>query len=153
MKVFKQCFVLLLLTSNLACSQNDSLSQFDFLIGTWKMEGKENYESWEKLDNKFKGESYKIENGLIKVTETIELKLEKDGIIYTPTVFNQNEGKGIPFQLTLLEENLFSFENLEHDFPKKIQYKILAKNKLFVSVLGENDEGFSYNLIRQTNNE
>ncbi len=153
MNLIRQCLVLLVLTSNLACSQNDSLNELDFLIGTWKMEGKENYESWKKLDNKFEGESYKIENGLKKVTETIEIKLEKLRIIYTPTVFDQNEGKGIPFQLKVLEDNLYSFENLEHDFPKKIQYKILDNKKLFVSVLGKNEEGFSYNLIKQTYNK
>ncbi len=66
-----------------------------------------------------------------------------------PTVFNQNDGKGIPFTLKSLEKNLFSFENPQHDFPKKIQYKILNSNELYVSVLGEKDKGFSYKLMKQ----
>ncbi len=149
MKIIKLSITVLVLISYTACSQNNSLQHVDFLIGTWKKEGKESYESWVKKDDKFQGQSYKIKDGQKFVSENIEVTLVGDQIMYTPTVFNQNDGKGIPFTLKSLEENLFSFENPKHDFPKKIQYKILNSNELYVSVLGEKDKGFSYKLMKQ----
>ena len=90
-------------------------------------------------------------NGQEQVSETIEINVQGHNIVYTPTVFDQNDGIPIPFILKTLKENEFSFENPKHDFPKKIQYNILTKNELFVSVLGENDKGFSYKLMKQSN--
>ena len=133
----------------ISCSEN-KLSDLDFLVGTWKMEGKENYESWEKIDHIFKGQTYKIVDGQKIVTEIIALKSDGNRIVYTPTVFDQNEGKPIPFTLHNLDENMFSFENLDHDFPKKIQYKKKSENEVIVTILGENDKGFSYRLRKQT---
>ncbi|WP_422104103.1 DUF6265 family protein [Winogradskyella sp.] len=150
MKTLRLVIVLLLLTTYSAYSQNANLQQLEFLIGIWKIEGKESYESWEKKKDKLIGQSYKIKNGQSIVTEHLELKVEKNQIIYTPIVLNQNDGKGIPFKLKLLQQKVFSFENPHHDFPKKIQYKILNANELQVSVLGDDDKGFSYKLIKQS---
>lgn len=149
MKSIKLFFALLAMISYNTYGQNTNLQKVDFLIGTWKMEGKEVYESWKKITNKLQGQSYQIKNGQKHVTEKLEIKLKDKVIIYTATVFDQNEGRAIPFELKSLKKELFSFENLQHDFPKKIQYKIINKNELFVSVLGENDSGFSFKLIKQ----
>lgn len=149
MRAIKLIFVLLVLTSNSACNQNTNLQQVEFLVGTWKMENKDSYESWEKKEDRLTGRSYKIKNGEKIISENIELKMVENQIIYTPTVFDQNDGMGIPFTLIISEQDLFSFENSEHDFPKKIQYRVLNDHELFVSVLGENDKGFSFKLIRQ----
>ena len=145
----KTIITFIIVSTLFSCSEY-KLSEFDFLVGTWKMEGKEYYEFWEKLDHILKGKSYKMVDGQKIVTEIIELKSEGDRIIYTPTVFDQNEGKPIQFILLKLDKNVFSFENSDHDFPKKIQYTVVSENELFISVLGENDKGFSYKLIRQT---
>ncbi len=128
--------------------QKMDIQKVNFLIGTWKIDGKESYETWKKKDEKFIGKSYKIKDEKKYVSETLEIKLADDNLIYIATVFDQNEGKGIMFTLKQSEKQLFSFENLQHDFPKKIQYKIINKDELFVSVLGEHDKGFSYTLIR-----
>lgn len=149
MNAIKLVFLSALLSLNLTCGQNSDLDHVTFLIGTWKMEGKENYESWDKIDNALNGQSYKIENGQKYVSEKIEIRVVNNNTVYTPTVFDQNEGKGIPFELKMLDAITYSFENSEHDFPKKIQYRILDKDTLFISVLGENDKGFSYKLIRK----
>ncbi len=151
MKTIKLIFISLVLTTCYGCNQNIDLKQVEFLIGVWKIEGKESYESWEKREDRLKGLSYKIKNGQKVVSETIEIYVLENQIIYYPTVFNQNDGKGIPFKLIQFEQNLFSFENAEHNFPKKIQYQILSDNELYISVLGENDKGFSYKLIKQIN--
>ncbi|MCF7560531.1 DUF6265 family protein [Sabulilitoribacter multivorans] len=151
MKTINLFICLLILATNSGCSQNASLHEVEFLIGTWKIENKESYESWEKKDDKLVGHSYKLKNGEKVISEDIDIKIIENQIIYTPTVFNQNQGKGIPFKLKTFENNLFSFENPEHDFPKKVQYKVLSDSELYVSVLGENDKGFSYKLIKQIN--
>ncbi|AOW21079.1 DUF6265 family protein [Urechidicola croceus] len=149
MKTIKLIVVLIVLTLFNACRKSTNLQQVEFLIGKWKMENKESYESWEKKEDKYSGQSYKFKNGEKVISENIELKIVENQIIYTPTVFDQNNGKGIPFKLNSSDQDLFSFENLEHDFPKKIQYRILSDDELYVSVLGENDKGFSFKLIRQ----
>jgi hypothetical protein len=42
-----------------------------------------------------------------------------------------------------------SFENLAHDFPKKIQYKSLNENEIQVTVTGDEGSGFSFKQKKQ----
>lgn len=121
----------------------------DFLLGTWKVEGKETYETWTKQGEELIGASYKKRGEQKFVMETLVIKAEKGKLIYTATVKNQNQGRGISFTLQEVKDDLYSFENLSHDFPKKIQYKILSKTNLQVSVLGADDKGFSYEMSKQ----
>lgn len=148
MRIIKLTIVLAILVSYDANSQKAAIQEMNFLIGIWKIEGKENYEAWERKGDQLHGESYKIRNEQKYVSEKLEIKLVNNNLIYIATVFNQNQGKGIQFTLKHLEKNLVSFENSNHDFPQKIQYKILTKNQLSVSVLGDKNKGFSYILNR-----
>lgn len=148
MRIIKLTIVLALLVSYDANSQKAAIQEMNFLIGIWKIEGKENYEGWERKADQLHGESYKIRNEQKYVSEKLEIKLVNNNLIYIATVFNQNQGKGIQFTLNHLEKSLVSFENSNHDFPKKNQYKILNKNTLSVSVLGNKNKGFSYILNR-----
>jgi hypothetical protein len=126
------------------------LQDVSFLIGTWKVENKESYESWEMAkNNNMNGFSYKIKGGEKVVSENLNIKVVNNQIVYEAAVLNQNDGKTIPFRLNMDNKVWFSFENETHDFPKKIQYKILSKDTLQVQVLGDNEEGFSYKLIKQ----
>jgi hypothetical protein len=129
--------------------QKADLAEVEFLIGTWKTEDKESFEKWSKQDTKFIGKSFKLINGQERVSETLEIKRQGEYLVYTATVFDQNDAKGIPFILKSTEDKKYSFENPNHDFPKKIQYKIVNPNKLLISVLGAGDKGFSFYLNRQ----
>lgn len=132
-----------------ACSENKA-SSVDFMIGTWKMEGKDQYEIWEKTKNKeFIGYSYKINNNEKIITETLSIKLMNDQIFYEATVPDQNDGKTIRFRLNAEINEYLSFENIEHDFPKKIQYKKINDDEIEVTVLGDQDNGFSYTQRKQ----
>ncbi len=125
-------------------------NQFNFLQGTWKMEARENYETWEIVnDQELSGSSYQIKGGKKITTEFFTVKESKDKTVYTAIVLNQNDGKPIDFVLNKAVKNKFSFENLDHDFPKKIQYTKLDDKTLFVEVLGDNDQGFSYKMMKQ----
>lgn len=59
------------------------------------------------------------------------------------TVPNQNNRNAIPFILNREITDKLSFENLVHDFPKKIQYQKLSPKEILVKVLGSENKGFS----------
>ena len=132
-----------------ACSENET-SELDFLVGTWKIEGKEQYEVWEKnKNNELIGHSYKLNNNQKTISETLTIKKAGNQIIYEATVPDQNEGKTIQFILNTKIKTYFSFENDKHDFPKKIQYKKITDDEILVTVLGDKGEGFSYTQLKQ----
>jgi hypothetical protein len=146
MKALTSICILCLL---LACSEN-KLSRVDFIIGTWKMEGKEQYENWELSNNKeLIGYSYKFKDSQKIITETLSIKILENTVIFEATVPDQNEGKTIPFTLNNEIKDYLSFENIDHDFPKKIQYKRINENAIEVTVLGDEGEGFSYMQLKQ----
>lgn len=142
-------FICLGLVVNSTFAQQN-LNELEFSIGTWKVENKENYEVWNKLSPvEFSGEVYKLIDNSKNISETLTLKIVENKIVYQATVPSQNDGKTIDFNLNTLIKITFSFENLQHDFPKKIQYKKIDQNKIFIQVLGEDDKGFSYFMNRE----
>lgn len=129
----------------------DKLKDLSFLEGNWKVENKETYEAWNIVsENHLKGESYKIKNGSKEISEYLEIMPSKNKIIYTATVLNQNDGKGVNFKLKKIDKNTYSFENPNHDFPQKIIYKKIKDNEIFVQVLGKDDKGFSYKMAKHS---
>lgn len=113
----------------------------DFIQGTWKVENKETYEHWDKInDNNLKGFSYKIKDGKMVVTEYLEIKRIDKDVIYTATVLKQNQGIGIDFKLTP-SDSLYFFENPSHDFPKFIRYQSISENKMTATV-GNDEDSF-----------
>ena len=132
-----------------ACSESN-ISRVDFLEGTWKVEGAEQYEAWEFAgNNELAGYSYRLENDQKNVSETLAITSIDGNLVYEATVPDQNAGMTISFELNGQISDYLSFENLEHDFPKKIQYKYMSPDSLQVSVLGYQDEGFTYKMVKQ----
>lgn len=132
-----------------ACLQGQELNKVAFLEGTWKIEGKDTYEFWEKEEGVLAGYSYKKVGEEKKMMETLSIEKKEGEIIYTAIVPNQNDGNAIPFKLNEEVKDKLSFENLTHDFPKKIQYQMIDGQKILVNVLGEGDKGFSYYIIKE----
>jgi hypothetical protein len=140
------CFAFLLLI--LACQQPIN-TQLDFLLGTWKVEGREQYEVWEKGGKEeLKGHGFKMKSQQKHITETLVIRKQHEQWVYEATVPDQNEGKSIAFVLKVEGDSLYSFENPRHDFPQKIQYRILDARRLEVMVSADS-QGFSYRLVKQ----
>jgi len=140
---------LLLLLLTCSCRERASLD-LEFFLGTWKREHKEQYEVWEKEGSlALKGYGFTIKEGMRVISETLSLRQMGDQVMYEARVPDQNDGKAVQFVLQKGIDSLFSFENPNHDFPQKIQYKKLDKDRLKVKVLGEDDRGFSYVQVRQ----
>ncbi|MTI39207.1 DUF6265 family protein [Fulvivirga lutimaris] len=143
MKLFA---VVVLLASFTACRAQVN---YEMLEGTWKIEGKEKYEVWEKANGTLKGESYSVKDGIRRTTETLEIKEENGNVVYRATVPNQNNGATIPFTLNVDKAGILSFENPEHDFPTQIIYEPVSDSRVLVKVLGSDGKGFSYYMDKQ----
>ena len=145
-------FLLILFSSAGSCRKQFLTRHMEILPGTWKVEDKETYEEW-TTGGKYilKGRSYKIADGREQVIETLSVSVRDNKVIYEATVPNQNEGRTIPFTLNPQVKDRLSFENPDHDFPKKVQYTVVTKDKLWVQVEGTEGKGFSFHLIRVQN--
>lgn len=129
---------------NQAHAQGDFPS---FLEGTWKVENRETYENWEiNEDGSLKGTSYRLANGEKNITEYLQINKKGEQVIYTAVVPTQNEGRGIEFVLLKLDNMTYSFENPEHDFPKKIVYQKKSDSEIYVMVSDGGDQGFAYTM-------
>lgn len=132
----------------LSCS-NESI-QLDFIEGHWKVDEKEQYEVWEKSkNNTFSGYAYTLVDHKKVISETLKIKPIFNHWVLEATVLKQNSGQTVSFVLNTEVDSILSFENLNHDFPKKIQYLKQSNNQIKVSVLGENNKGFSYIQVKQ----
>lgn len=132
-----------------ACSETNML-KVGFLEGTWKVEGSEQHEVWEFAgNNELAGYSYRLESDQKNISETLAITSVNDNLVYNATVPDQNEGMTISFELNRHITDFVSFENSEHDFPKKIQYKYISPDSVQVTVLGDQDEGFTYRMVKQ----
>lgn len=125
---------------------NTGLPQF--LEGSWKMENKEVFERWDVLsEESMKGFSWKMEEGQMIVTEYLDISRRNGKLIYTATVVDQNEGKGVEFVLKSAGET-YIFENPDHDFPKRISYQKLSDSEIWVEVTDGDQRNISYKLIK-----
>ncbi|MDG5493101.1 DUF6265 family protein [Psychroserpens sp. SPM9] len=133
-------------TWKIDCKKRMDISHIE---GKWKIENKDSYEVWEKKsENSYTGYGYKLKDGKEIISEHLSITINSDSILYTATVLNQNDQKPIEFTLNPAINDAYSFENLNHDFPKKIIYKIENKNTISIRVLGDNGKGFGYKLLK-----
>jgi hypothetical protein len=103
------------------------------LTGTWKMNTKRGAvcEEWKKVNkNYLQSKGYMIRGKDTIISERIALTNAKEGIFYTSTVEEQNNKQPVAFKMTGSENNEFVFENPQHDFPKRIVYKLITADSL-----------------------
>ena len=113
------------------------LKSFDWLIGTWKRETSRGImiEKWTKVsDFTFEGESFTIQNGDTTFAEYLRLLQFGKEVFYTPKVAHNKYP--VPFKLIKADENGFTFEHSEHDFPQRIIYKQKKDGSLHARIEG-----------------
>lgn len=117
-----------------------------FLEGTWKIEGRENYEHWDLLNaDNLKGFSYEQKDGKIVVSEYLDISRNGEEIIYTAAVLHQNEGNAVKFKLNRADTR-YSFEHPGHDFPKRVVYQKRSESQIDVVVGEGSPKAFSYRM-------
>lgn len=119
-------------------------TNFDWLLGSWKMPTNKGciIESWKKQnDSLYIGFSGFVKGKDTIPEETVELKKVNEDWFYIPTTANQNDGKPVSFKVIFARTKEFICENLAHDFPQRINYRLFKKN-LLASIEGKVDGVF-----------
>ncbi len=109
------------------------------LVGTWEMRTRESIitEQWSRVnDSTFEGRTWRIVGTDSALQETMQLVRTTDAIYYIPTIKGQNNGLPVRFKLRVLKPEGFIAENPEHDFPKKITYRLKDERHLDAKVEG-----------------
>ncbi len=120
----------------------ETFNRLAALQGTWMMKTPRSiiFESWQQAnDTLMQVTSYRLKGIDMQLQERIAVTINNGGIYYTSLVEGQNNGQAISFRLTRATENEFVFENPQHDFPKRIVYKIAAADSLHAFI----DDGAS----------
>jgi len=124
-------------------NENKAIAKLDLLLGTWEniQDESEFYEIWRKEnDSVFYGESFLLVSKDTVFFETILLEQIREDLFLTPTNKGQNDGNPVTFKLISNENNVFVFENKEHDFPQRIIYTNPTLDSLFAYIEG-NENG------------
>jgi hypothetical protein len=120
-------------------AQKQSINNFHFLLGKWEMKTKSGkvVERWVKHRDSLTATSYQFDaKGDSVLTEAVVLKKIDGTWHYCVTGFEKgNEGK-TNFKLVSSENNVFTFENKQHDFPQKISYQNKGQAELLAWIEG-----------------
>lgn len=136
----KTLTLLFLLASGLASGQ--SFKDFKWMTGTWGRQntklGSSAFESWEKMTKKgFSGQGITLQGADTVFVEKLSI-VKKENKLYYVAEVSQNVAPTY-FKITSYSKNGFVCENPDHDFPKKIEYK-LQGNILTATISGEGKE-------------
>ncbi|MBX9806281.1 MAG: hypothetical protein K2X95_00630 [Flavobacteriaceae bacterium] len=138
-KVILSLLILLFFTS---CQKSKEVSKIvgaDWLLGKWEHKSDEGnlLEIWKKVnDSIYNGESYFIKGEDTLHFEKIQMKQKGEDLFYIATVKGQNNDKPITFNHNIEVEKQLVFENPKNEYPKKIIYNPIAKDRIFIEVSG-----------------
>jgi len=114
-----------------------SLDKIRWILGDWVQAGEKTTarESWSALHRgAFKGIGITTaaSSGKVQSEESLILA-EMSGAVYYFAKVKQNKYP-VPFELTSCSGEHAIFENSEHDFPKKLEYRLTTKDAMKVIV-------------------
>jgi len=149
--------VSILLICSFSCEQKSKtyaeLEKANWFIGKWENKTPEGTfsEEWKvENDSVYYGKShYVVKNDTI-FTETIKLIQSKNNVFYVVTTIPPPNGvEPVSFKLTSSTTDYLVFENPEHDFPKKITYKLVTKDSLYAEISGDGkSQGFPFKKVK-----
>lgn len=142
--MFQKITLILLLLFIISCKktetvEKDKIKTANWLLGKWETKTADGNlsENWTQLnDSTFEGQSLFIKGKDTLHFESITLQQKGEELIYNAKVKGQNDNKSVPFKLTLGNDKQLVFENLNHDYPKRIFYTLINKDSLVASISG-----------------
>ena len=143
MKLSAGLFLLLILSFSISgWSQSpvaEDFSKLSWLEGTWTRTnitkpGRSAHERWEKLNpNEFRGYGVNMQGQDTVFLEKISIVIKDNALYYVADVPENKQP--VLFKFTSITTNGFVCENPDHDFPKKIIYR-LEEKKLKAQISG-----------------
>lgn len=138
--MMKALLTVIVLTSSF-CIHAQSIKQLKWLSGTWERQspkqGQSAFESWGITKNELSGLGVSM-----KGTDTVFMEklsiIKKDQDLYYVANVSQNAAPTF-FKITSISKRGFVSENLQHDFPKKIEY-LLEGEMLTATISGGGKE-------------
>ncbi len=144
MKPFTVTCMLFLASSAWAQDAGPKLSDMAWIAGCWAggSEGRAYVEHWMSADGgTMMGMSRTVKGDKTVAFEFLRIHQEADGIYYTSIPSGQTQAS---FKLKSLDERSVVFENLDHDFPQRIIYRLQDGGALMASI-----EGMSKGALKQ----
>ena len=138
----KAALILVILLLFASCVKSKEISKIvgkDWLLGKWENKSDEGnlLEIWTKTnDSIYIGESYFIKEKDTLHSEKIQLKQKGEDLFYIPTVKGQNNDKPVTFIFKDTLGKQLVFENPKHDYPQKIIYSQLSKDRMIILISG-----------------
>ena len=135
-------YILLVVLTLASCQKSKEVSKIvdqDWLLGKWENKSDDGnlLEIWKKAnDSLFIGESYFIKGKDTLHSEKIELQQRGENLFYISTIKGQNNDQPITFNHNIEIAKELVFENPKNEYPRKIVYKPIAKDRIFIEVSG-----------------
>ena len=140
-EIIKSGLLFFIITGFIVNRDHESkMLSFKWMVGSWSMKTKNGsiIETWVSLnDSTMGGESIMVRNtGSSQKLENIRLIHRNKEYYYCPTAIGQNNEQEVKFKITSYSENGFVAENPEHDFPKRISYRLVTKDSIHAFIDG-----------------
>jgi hypothetical protein len=142
MKLF--LIILLLALLSTGCSDGERTKQervnrLSWLNGFWVMKEGDGMvtEEWKTVnDSLMEGKSDFIKGDSVIPFETIRLFRRDTSFFYEAKAAGQNNEQPVEFKLNSYSDSGFVAENPQHDFPKRITYRLINKDSIHAFVDG-----------------
>lgn len=120
-------------------SSQEVLTRLGWLEGRWERldtpPAQTAYEVWERTDNGFRGKGVTLQGRDTVFVETLSI-LQRRGTWYYVAEVSHNP-EPTYFEITEATGRGLECENPEHDFPKRIRYRLQNGGMLEVIIMGE----------------
>lgn len=117
----------------------ETVNRFNWLNGSWAMKTDDGTvtEQWKPMnDSLMEGVSDFIKGDSVIPFETIKIIRRDTSFYYEAKAAGQNNDQPVEFKLTAFSDTGFVAENPQHDFPKRITYKLVNKDSIHAFVDG-----------------
>ena len=115
----------------------NSISNLNWLKGSWIFtDGKNSFhEKWKsESDSSFIGYGFVLSGNDTVEIENLSLHLINNQLIYSVSTSKDKKVISSKFVLASSGSGIYSFENLQYDFPKRIRYKNISETEMEVII-------------------